>query len=275
MPNIHPADLTISAVATRTGVTISVLQDWERRFDFPHPTPLSREPQRYSADDVTTIREMLQQRGLGLSLEASIAVAQQERLYRNQDKDERSLFNGIRRTRPDLPVHVFTRRTMLAISHAIEDECITGADRPVLTASFQTTRAFATAFHRWETFLSASDEATVFANFAAIRRVGGCLEVPIPRGDPLTCEWSVVCDATAAGLLVGCERPDHRWDVIWGVNAEVVRLATEIGQRLVAIHAPGLRTHRPLPPLDTTGSQDDEIDRNAALTSRIISYLDR
>ena len=53
-----------------------------------------------------------------MSLEAAIA-----RCCPKVDRIEPSIFAGLRRRWPALPVHQLSKRAMLAISRAIEDEC--------------------------------------------------------------------------------------------------------------------------------------------------------
>ena len=164
---------------------------------------------------------------------------------------------------------------MLALSRAIEDECRAHADRPQLIAAFQTRTAYAAGRPRWDDLIDTSAGALVFADFPRSRLRAGSLEIAIPAGDPLRREWSVVCDAPAsAAVLAGWEHPDGRFEAIWTVDPDIVRLATELGRRLAAHHAP--RLELPAPPA-WSPSHDPvaELRRSTAITNRVIAHLDR
>lgn len=276
MSNITAAGLSISTVAARTGVNVPVLRAWEQRFGFPSPERLAGGHRRYDDDDVARILRVVAEREAGRSLEAAIDVVVRGGVQGPDDALDRSIFAGLRRARPDLTSQVVGRRTMLALSRAIEDESRAHADRPHLVAAFQTRTAFAAARRRW-TDLSATASATVvFADFARTRARAGSLEIRIPPGDPLRREWSVVCDAPgSAAVLAGWERQDGRFEATWTVEANAVRLATEVGRRLARHHAP--RLELPEPPRDTIPNHDPAatLRRASAITNRVIAYLDR
>jgi DNA-binding transcriptional MerR regulator len=268
------AGLTISAVAARTGVSVPVLRAWEQRFGFPLPRRLESGHRRYAEDDVARIQRVVAERAAGRSLEAAIEVALQGTASGPPAEVDRSIFAGLHRARPDLTTQVISRRTMLALSRAIEDECFAQADRPHLIAAFQTRTAYAAGQPRWDELIGSATATLVFADFPTSRRRRGRLEIAIPDGDPLQREWAVVCDAPgSAALLAGWERPDGRFEAMWTVDADVVRLATDLGRRLAAAHAP--RLELPAPPSDTVPSHDPvaALRRSTAITTRAITRL--
>jgi len=270
------AGLTISAVSARTGVGVPSLRAWEQRFGFPQPDRLEGGHRRYGEADVSRILRVVAERDAGRSLEAAIGVVLQGSVTGGHDEIDRSVFSGLRRARPDLPVHVLHRRTMLALSCAIEDECCAHADRPQLVAAFQTEAAYAAARTRWDSLIKTAAPTIVFADFPKSRRRSDRVEIAISAADPMRREWSVVCDAPdSAAVMAGWERPDGRFEAIWTVEAEAVRLATELGRRLAAHHAPRLTL--PEPPQRATPSHDPAAAalRSTALTNRVIAYLDR
>ena len=128
--------LTIGAVAARTGLSVAVLRSWEERHGFPAPGRLEGGHRRYGEDDVARIIRVRDERQAGRSLEAAIEIAR--RAFEPLPLDPRldgTTYAGLRRRRPDLEVHVLSRRAMLALSHAIEDECLAAADRPACRSS--------------------------------------------------------------------------------------------------------------------------------------------
>ena len=271
---------TIGAVAARTGVSEATLRAWERRFGFPRPDRLDRGHRRYGDAEVDRILRVVTERARGRSLAAAIASVEEPALG-----DQPSIFAGLREERPELQVQRLSRRTMLAVSQAIEDEGAVQADRALLVGAFQREEVYRRAQSRWDELARTAGQAIVFADFDASRRpAAGADEVALPSGSPLRREWAVICDAPGwAACLAGWERPRRPgerparrpFEAIWTVDPEVVRHATRLALRLAAEHAPGLgpRDERwlgDLPPLDAT-----VVARRAtALTNRIVAYLD-
>jgi DNA-binding transcriptional MerR regulator len=268
----HP-DLTIGAVAEETGVSVAVLRAWEQRYGFPTPVRSTSGHRRYTADQIDQIRQVLRDRQGGMSLDAAIGRARSagERL-------SSSIFAGLRRRWADLPVHALSKRAMLAVSHAIEDECCATADRSVLIGAFQRERFYRRSEDRWRELGRTAAVAIVFADFAATpRRSGGVIEVDLAADAPLRREWSVVCDGPdAAACLAGWElpvRPDghRRFEAVWSVDPAVVRDAASIGLALAreggeALDFPDAR--RP------TADMETALRRATAVTSRVVAYLD-
>jgi DNA-binding transcriptional MerR regulator len=267
--------LTISAVAERTGVSVPVLRAWERRFGFPEPERLDSGHRRYSETEVERILRVVSARAHGRSLEAAIDLARDA--SPGVALGQQSIFAGLRRARPDLTVSVLGRRTMLALSRAIEDECLAQAERPHLVAAFQHEALVRAAHRRWEVLASSAASTLVLADFER-SRIGpaGSLEIALPPGAPARREWSVVCDAPgSAAVLVGWERPEGTFEALWTVEPQAVRLATLVARHLATFHAPELA----LPPapddLAVAVDPDVALRRATALTNRVVSYLDR
>jgi DNA-binding transcriptional MerR regulator len=272
--NIAEAGLTISAVAARTGLTAAALRAWEQRFGFPRPQRLAGGHRRYDESDVDRITRVIAERDAGRSLETAIALVQAAPAPGAEA--DASVFAGLRRARPDLAVHVVHRSTLLALSRAIEDESLASGEHPHLVAAFQTRAAYQIAHDRWDDLIDTAASTIVFADFSRARRRGTAYEVPIRAGTPLRREWAVVSDApTAAAVVAGWERADGRFEVVWTVEAEVVRLATEVARRLVADHAPQVALPAPPPPLAPTADPAPTIRRATAITNRVIALLDR
>jgi DICT domain-containing protein len=274
MPRVD-ADLSISAVASATGMTIAGLRSWEQRFGFPTPVRLPSGHRRYSARDVEQVRQVVRDREAGMSLEAAIARARS-----SIDHDEPSIFAGLRRRWPELPVHQLTKRAMLAISRAIEDECCAQADRPVLIGSFQKQRFYRQSQPRWRELARTAEIAVAFADFDR-DRIGqrGVIQLGLAEDAPLRREWAIVCDApNAAACLAGFEQPGQRgvdaarrFEAVWSVDPVIVRDAAEIGAALAA-----QRTRPVTVPLSGRPSTDlaASLRRATAITNRIVAELD-
>ena len=215
------ADLTIAAVAARTGVTVASLRAWERRYGFPHPRRLAGGHRRYSEQDVAAIERVLAERQAGRSLDSAVALA-----LATDDVVDETIHAGLRRRRPDLAPVVLSRRGMLAVSRAIEDESAAHGERSHLVAAFQRAEVYRRARHdRWTMLADTAASAVVFADFRRSRVTNdGVLEVAIPAGAPQQREWAVVCDGPrSAAVLAGWERPDRAFEAVWTVEPEVVR----------------------------------------------------
>ncbi len=245
------------------------LRAWESRHGFPVPVRLPSGHRRYNTAHVDQVREVLDDRQAGMSLEAAIA-----RLRAHDDEVEPSIFAGLRRRRPALPVHVISKRAMLALSRAIEDECCARAARPVLIGCFQQERFYRESEARWRDLARTAATAMVFADFEEDRRRRGEPQrIRLASDTPLLREWAVVCAAPdAAACVVGFERPaaagePRRFEAVWSVEPAVVHDAAELGVALAG------RDAATVPP--TTGTDvAATLQRAAAVTSRAISYLD-
>src|SRR4051794_18149251 len=136
--------LTIREVAARSGVPAGTLRMWEERYGFPKPRRLPSGHRRFSDEQVDAVRAVVAARDAGLSLPAAIqrvAGAPQER--------RESLFGLLRLRRPELAPESIPKPRMLALSHAIEDECLSRAHAPLLIGSFQRERFFRSEEPRW------------------------------------------------------------------------------------------------------------------------------
>jgi DNA-binding transcriptional MerR regulator len=267
--------LTISAMAARTGLSAATLRAWEDRYGFPRPRRLEGRHRRYDESDVDRIGRVLAERDAGRSLPSAIALVLQHEPSASE-APVASVFAGLRRVRPDLPVHVLHRRTMLALSRAIEDETLASGERPHLVAAFQTERALRLAGRRWHGLEGSAASTVLFADFPRSRRRGTVHEVSITSGTPLGREWAVVSDAPGcAAALAGWERADGRFEAMWTVDATAVRQVTEVGRRLAVAHAPGLDLPEPPPALPDAADGRAAVARATAITNRVIAHLDR
>ena len=274
------AGLTIREMAARTGVTQGTLRMWETRYGFPVPDRLPSGHRRYDEGQVDQVRQVARDRDAGLNLRVAI-----ERVRRATAPPEESIFAGLRRRRPDLIPYTLPKRTLIGLSHAIEDECAARAERPLLFGSFQRERFYRDAEARWRELAHTAEVAIVFADFPERREPDDApVEIPIDRGDPLGREWSLVCDAPQyAACLSAWEPPgqgaardrDRMLETIWSVEPAVVREAARISQGIAAQAAPDLvesisdRLDRTPPP------SGEEFRLVSALTNRMVAYVGR
>lgn len=272
--------LSISALAQRTGVPQATLRSWEARYGFPAPLRLPGGHRRYAEADVAAVEEVLRHRTAGLGLEAAIRMRAAA-----PTTPSTSVYAELRRLHPDLEPQLLGKRSMLAMSNALEDECGAQAQRPLLFAGFQQGRFLRESYARWVELARTASRAVVFADLGEPAPItqGLPLEVAIPHDSPLNREWFVVCDAPdRPACLLGWERPGQqslpdahrRFEAVWSVDPVVVRDAA----RLCAGLADTLRPERePLtwPSLsDAVAPGSADLRRAGQLFGRMIGYLE-
>src|SRR5919107_1484250 len=123
------ATLTISDLAERTGVAQATLRSWEARYGFPRPARLAGGHRRYAEEDVAAVEEVLRHR--------------------------------------DLEPQLLSKKALVAISHAIEDESCARAEQPLLFGGFQRGRFLRESYARWVELARTARTAVVFAHFTA------------------------------------------------------------------------------------------------------------
>jgi DICT domain-containing protein len=273
------SELTIRDVARRTGVPAGTLRMWEARYGFPVPQRLSSGHRRYADEDCEAIGRVLADRERGLSLPAAI-----ERAMAAAAEREESLFATLRRIRPELAPQILPKPALLALSHAIEDECCARADRAVIFGSFQRVHFYRASEPRWRELARTAELAVAFADFRRSRvRERGVCELPLESDAPLRREWAVVCEgdrlcvALSAWEVMG-DQPvadgARRFETIWTVEPEAVRAVAQVAAGLAARSEPELIATRarrledqPPPAVDLSGAM--------ALVNRCIAYLAR
>lgn len=277
MSTADQASVSIGELAELTGVAVATLRAWETRYGFPAPRRSAGGQRRYSRHEVDRVARVVRARTAGLSLEAAISRATTE-----ADQVAPSLFAALRRRHPELPVHVLSRRAMLAISTAIEDECCARGQQPVLLGLFERERFYRLREPRWRDFSQTARLSVVLADLPGNATPdGGPIEVALPAPVPMRREWGVVCLApNAAACLIGWEQPGgrgdgRRFEALWSVVPEVVTYAAESVLGYARTLAPDL-----VPALDVTGLAPPEsergiVDNTVALLTRIVSELDR
>ena len=275
-----PSELTIREVARETGVSEGTLRMWETRYGFPAPDRLPSGHRRYSEDDIVQVRQVARDRDSGLSMKAAI-----DRAREAASEPEASIYAGVRRRRPDLQPYLLPKRTLVGLSHAIEDECAARAERPVLFGSFQQRRFWEQSRPRWNELARTAHAALVFADFTEARVPDDPLEpaeLPIDRSDPLGREWSIICDAPEySAFLAAWERPgqdgvpdaDRHFETIWCVEPSLVREAARIAAGLVERRQPELLGRFMDRLRETPPPSGDELRMVGALTNRMVAYV--
>ena len=231
--------------------------------------------------DVEAVLDVLARRRGGLSLAAAVHRAEVPQVRTG------SVFADLRRQYPLLRPQVLSRRTLVSMSHAIEDECAARAADPVLFGGFQRERFLRASYDRWRELARTARSAVVLADFPlgadpAPPTRGVPVEVAVPPESPLNREWLVVCDAAdLPACLVAVERPgqgadgarERTFEAVWSVDPQVVRDASRIAGALADELRPGWRdADLPAQP-DPPGASED-LYRATLLFDRMVAYID-
>jgi MerR family transcriptional regulator, light-induced transcriptional regulator len=275
--------LAIKEVAERTGIAAGTIRMWEQRYGFPEPARTPSGYRMYTEQDVDALRRVSTLRDAGLSVPAALERARAA----SGSTDRPSIYGAIAGGDEPVPARRLRKRTLLAISRAIEDETLARAAGPVVIGAFQSVRNFHGVQHRYDRLARAADACVVFADFDSLReRAEHPTEVPIAPHEVLGNEWAVVIDAPGyAACLLAWETPesqrdDHlpdrerRFEALWTLDPRVVRRAAQVGCELAVGPAPelsgrvaGVLEDRPL-------AVENPAPGLTALTNRILGYLE-
>ena len=290
MPTPPPAQarddaLTIGDLARRTGIAPATLRMWESRHGFPRPTRRDSGHRRYGERDVELVLQVLRRRDHGMRLEVAIAGVALAEASVGAPPGAPSVYATLRRLHPALTPQRLAKSTLLALSWAIEDECCSRAERPMIFGAFQQERFFRAAQERWGELARVSRSTMVFAAFSAgPEPVEGTTVVDLPADAPMRREWAVVCDAeTYPAMLTAWELPGQStvpdgkrlFEAIWTVEPTAVRDAARACARVAQQlgHAEGapllyeLAENPPPPPV--------ELLQATSLLNRVVAYVDR
>lgn len=269
--------LAISDVAERTGLAAGTIRMWEQRYGFPTPQRTASGYRSYSEADIELLRRAVAFRANGLSVPAAL-----ERARTHVGTDRPSMYGAITAEGPPVPPRVLRKRTLIAISHAIEDETLARAAAPVVFGAFQHVRNYDAERHRYRRLAEVADAAVVFADFPAVRMAAGePAEVPIERDASLGNEWAVIVDAPGyAACLLAWERPrppadrGRRFEALWTLDPAVVRRAALVGCALARSACPDVAERIEHTLADRPLAVEAPAPGLTALANRIVGYLD-
>jgi MerR family transcriptional regulator, light-induced transcriptional regulator len=266
--------MTMREMSSRSGVSEATLRMWELRHGFPTPERRSSGHRRYSEGDLARVRAVVRARQSGLSLQAAIELASGQ-----TGEQPPSVYAALRERFPTLEPQLLPKRGLLAMSHAIEDESMARAERPLLFGCFQRERFYRQSQERWRELARTAERAVVLADFRRLRRPrNAALEVPIRASEPVGREWVIVCESSGfAAVMAGWERPREEqngraFEALWTVESPAVRLAAQVCWRLASQAAP-----EPLADLrerlfDAPVTREHELRSAVQLSTRMVRY---
>jgi DICT domain-containing protein len=178
-----------------------------------------------------------------------------------------------------------SKKSLVALSHAIEDECCARAQQPLLFGGFQRDRFWRASYPRWVELARTARATVVFTDGAThrTRRGPGPVEVALPQEAPLNREWIVVCDAPdLPACMAAVERPGQadspdsrrRFEMVWTLDPRAVRYASRVAASLADEYRPGWRTGDLSLLDDEPPDASSELLRASDLLSRMMGYLD-
>jgi DICT domain-containing protein len=273
--------LAIKDVSERTGIAAGTIRMWEQRYGFPEPERTSAGYRLYDEDDVEALRRVLALRERGLSVPAAVQRVRHSEL----GADRPSLFAALSGGEQPIGAQRLSKRTLLAISRAIEDETMSRAASPVVFGAFQREGNYRAVEHRYRAMARTADAVVVFADFERLQaREGEIAEVPLEPGDALGNEWAVVVDAPGYSACLLAWEPPHSaepvrdrertFETLWTLDPRMVRRAAEVGASLArrADDALGARLERLLS--DRPLAMEHPAPSLTSVTNRIVGYLD-
>ncbi len=269
--------LTIGELARRTGVNVATLRMWEERHGFPVSVRLPSGHRRYADGIVEQVLRVQRRRDAGVRLDAAVAeVASDARTA------PRSIFAELRRRRPDLVPQTLTKRSLLALTRALEDECCARAQQPWLIASFQYERHYRQAQARWLDLNRTARRSWALAAFEQPQADGGPIEVTLPVSSIMLREWGLICVAPdfPAALLawelpgqVGVRDSDRRFESLWTLDAPAVVDAARAGAGILA--ELGHDVTELTDDLDRWTGTSQDLVHATTLFHRVLAYVDR
>lgn len=271
--------LPIREVAQLTGLAAGTIRMWEQRYGFPAPERTPAGYRLYSRADVDLLRRVAGLRGGGLSVPAALERA---RSAARLATEHPSIFGAVPHAGR---ARMLRKRTLIALSRAIEDQALASASRPLLLGAFQRESHYRAVEHRYRRMARMASLAAVLADFEALADSGdGPAEVPISSDGAIGHEWAVIVDAAGFSVcLVAWEPPvadppgddlDRVFEAFWTLEPATVRLAAEAGAVCARESAPAVAERidaelerRPLGPESSSAALE-------ALTARMVSYLE-
>ena len=255
----------------------TTLRMWESRHGFPRPDRLVSGHRRYPVATVEQVAGVLARRAAGLRLAAAITEATER-----SRPVSLSVFADLRRLHPHLSPHTMRKATLTALTHAMEDECCSRAERPWLFGAFQREAFYRSAESRWRDFARTAAGAWVLAEFEDAATSSEPVEVALPTDATLRREWVMVCLAEDLPCCVAAwELPGQQdvadgerlFEVVWTLDPRVVLDAAR--SCAAAASALGHDVAAVTNVLDGPGyPPSTELARAAALFSRVVAYVD-
>ncbi|MDP3894449.1 DICT sensory domain-containing protein [Nocardioides sp.] len=272
--------LTIGELAKATGLSAELLRMWETRHGFPLAQRLPSGHRRYRAEQAETVRAVLRLRDQGVRLEQAIARATSA-----EHPPPESVFAHLRSRFPHLLSTPLRKRTVLALSWAIEDECCAQAHRPMLFGAFQDERYYRASRSRWEELARVASSTVVLADFPDGGTPDSSPElVSLPASSPMHREWVIVCESPdfPAALSAweipgqdGVAEADRLFETLWTIDPAAVREAARVCAGVAQESGSPSAAALLFELASTPESRVGNLTSITTLFNRVVAYVDR
>lgn len=266
--------MSIGDLAEATGVAPGTLRMWESRHGFPRASRQEGGHRRYGGDEAERVLRVVRDRERGLSLAMAI-----ERAIAWAPGQAPSLVAAMRARQPELETRRLPFEAILAVSHAIEDECFARAGHPVVLGSFQTETAYRGSATRWRELARTASCALVLGDFPpGWQDSEGPGAIALAPDSPVLREWAVVCvDDHYTASLTAWEQPqaaDARcFEAVWTTSPAAAAATIDAALRLAG-QGPDVLPAAARETLDRArGATEADVTATLALANRMVGYL--
>jgi DNA-binding transcriptional MerR regulator len=268
----------VSEAARQLGVSTSTLRSWELRYGLTPSVRSTGAHRRYSPADIHRLQAMQRLVSQG------VPTAEAARTVGNtREEPGSSIATGLRSRHPELETRVLGKRSLIALSRAIEDEWAARGAGGLLVGAFQREHFYRASQGRWRALARTARRCVVFADFAGrADPAGGPVELPLGADALSQREWLVLCHGPGLRVcLAGWQRPsnlaerDPEYETLWSLDPVVVDEAARVAAGLAQAPAPDvaddLRAY--LDDGGGIGRADSSFAELGNLTNRMIGYL--
>jgi DNA-binding transcriptional MerR regulator len=222
----------VSEAARQLGVSTSTLRSWELRYGLVPSVRSTGAHRRYSPADIHRLQAMQRLVSQGVpTAEAAKTVG-----HTQHDEPDSSIATGLRDRHPELQTRGLTKRSLIALSRAVEDEWAVRGAGGVLVGAFQKERFYRQSQRRWRELARTARTCVAFADFPQrAEEPSGPVELPLAPDALAHREWVVLCHGPGLRVcLVGWQRPsnlaEHKaeYETLWTLDPALVSEATRI-----------------------------------------------
>jgi DICT domain-containing protein/GAF domain-containing protein len=200
-----------------------------------------------------------------------------------------SILDALLATQPQIRPYMYFKSSLTALSHAMEDQVLAGADRPLVIASFQRERFYRQEAHRYLRIADRTDQVYVLAapETDFCNRFDHYETIAFEPGDGLSQEWHlVVLGQNYASCLICKEKPiegsaaelpvdqSRRFEGIWTFDRQVVFKAAELLLQRIVQYRPEL-SRKAFDGLAQFQATDNSVNRvdPGPFAERLVTYL--
>lgn len=207
-----------------------------------------------------------------------------------------SLVDELLQVRPHLRSQHYFKSSLIALSHAMEDQVLVGSDRPLVIASFQCERFYQQETHRYLQLAQRTDQLYVLTSLLTNAQTGSVPYeiIPFEPSDQLSKEWHLVVLGQQYASCLFCREekvlrthsPDadsqpesldqaRRFEGLWTLDRQTSSEAARLLIRRMLVYRPELaaKFRQVVTQLTTAGSSELPQLDPTPLTERLVTYL--